>query len=96
MLLEYEMSDDAGPARVSIRFEDYREISGGWYPFKIIYLDGEKVDEQYLVLDLQANIPLSPGLFKQKSVAEKSHENDAGVEDDHLKEAIKALKDKYR
>ena len=66
MLLEYEVHDDSGPARVSIRFEEYREISGGWYPFKIVYLEGEKVDEQYLVLDLQANIPLSAGLFKQK------------------------------
>ena len=96
MLLEYEVHDDSGSARVSIRFEEYREISGGWYPFKIVYLEGEKVDAQYLVLDLQANIPLSASLFKQKPIVERSHENDAGAEDDHLKEAIKALKDKYR
>ncbi len=96
MLLEYEVHDDSGPTKVSIRFEEYREISGSWYPFKIVYLEGEKVDEAYLVLDLQANIPLSAGLFKQKPVMEKAHENGAGAEDDHLKEAIKALKDKYR
>ena len=96
MLLEYEMQDDSGPKKVSIRFEDYREIAGGWYPFKIVYLAGEKVDEQYIVVDLQANMPLSSSLFDQEAVEGKPQENDATVDDEHLREAIKALKDKYR
>ena len=96
MLLEYEAYDDSGARKISIRFQDYREIAGGWYPFKISYLEDEKVDEQYLVLDLQANMPLSPSLFRQEAVEEKLRENDAAVDDEHLSEAIKALKDKYR
>ena len=96
MLLEYEVHQVSGLKKVSIRFEDYREILGGWYPFKIIYLEGGKVHEQNTVLDLQANMPLSSGLFRQEAVVEKSRENDIRVDDEHLEEAIKALKDKYR
>jgi hypothetical protein len=96
ILLEYEMRDNSGQKKVSIRFEEYREISGGWYPFKIGYFEGEEVHEQYTVLDLQINMPLSSGMFRQRTVVEKPLENNSRVDDEHLSEAINALKNKYK
>lgn len=96
VLLEYEMRGDSVQKKVSIRFEEYREISGGWYPFKIGYFEGEEVHEQYTVFDLQANMPLSSGMFRQRTVTEKWPESNSKVDDEHLNEAIKALKSKYK
>ncbi len=96
MLLEYEAPGVSEPVRVSIRFEAYREISNGWYPFTITCQAGEKVLERYTVLDLQANMPLSSALFERNRAAEKPQEKAASIEEEHLQEAIRALKDKYR
>ena len=59
-------------------------------------MKAEEVQEQYIVLDLQANIPLSSSLFRQRTVVEEPGDNDSTVDDEHLREAIKAMKDKYR
>ena len=42
ILLEYEVRDDSGKKTVSILFKEYREISGGWYPFRINYYEGRR------------------------------------------------------
>lgn len=49
---------------VEVRFEDYRKVQNGWFPFKIEYfLDGEPV-EKYTVLEASFNISLPSGLIK--------------------------------
>ena len=49
-----------------IRFEDYREMAGGWVAARVeVYLDNKKVfSEEYS--DIQSNVKLDPGTFDPK------------------------------
>jgi outer membrane lipoprotein-sorting protein len=49
-----------------IRFEDYREIAGGWVAARVeVYVDGKKTfSEEYS--DIQTNAKLDPGTFDAK------------------------------
>jgi outer membrane lipoprotein-sorting protein len=49
-----------------IRFEDYRELAGGWVAARVeVYADDKKVfREEYS--DIQSNVKLEPGMFDPK------------------------------
>ncbi len=60
LLLNYRSLERSGGRMVKVRYDDYRKVEGGWYPFKITCSIGEETLEQYSVLDLQINVPVSP------------------------------------
>ena len=100
LLLSYRLAANSGEKMVTVRFEEYRKIEKGWYPYKIVYSAGNDMEEHYAIEDLQVNIPvtqtlsiipvpgtLPAGNFENKPKPEKGK---------RLKEVIEALKNKYR
>ncbi|MFH1242209.1 MAG: hypothetical protein V1689_07580 [Pseudomonadota bacterium] len=60
LLLNYRSPERSGGKMVKVRYDDYRKVEGGWYPFKITCSIGEETLEHYFVLDLQINVPVNP------------------------------------
>jgi hypothetical protein len=100
MLLSYGRPAHSGEQMVTVRFEEYRKIEKGWYPYKIVYSTGNDMEEHYAIKDLQVNIPVTqtlsiipgPGTLP----AGNSENKPKPEEGKRLKEVIEALKKKYR
>jgi len=62
----YEPTQQDSKKFQEIRFEDYREMSGGWVAARVeVYADDKKVfSEDYS--DIQTNVKLDPGTFDPK------------------------------
>jgi len=60
LLVSYRIVRGQGTSIVQVRFNDYRKVEHGWFPFRIDYfLDGTPV-ESYLVLKAEFDVPLPP------------------------------------
>jgi len=60
LLVSYRAVHGKGTRNIQVRFNDYRKVENGWFPFRIDYfLDGDPV-ESYLVLKAEFNVPLPP------------------------------------
>ena len=100
LLLSYRVPADSGKKTVTVRFEDYRKIDKGWYPYQIVYSAGHDPEEHYFITDLQINVPITqtlsiipgPGTLP----AGKSENEPKPEEVGRLKEVIETLKRKYR
>jgi hypothetical protein len=100
LLLSYWLPANSGKKMVTVRFEEYRKIDKGWYPYKILYSAGHDMEEHYAIKDLQVNIPITqtlsiipgPGILQAGSAENKPK----AEEGKRLKEVIEALKKKYR
>ena len=90
LLLNYRLWGDSGEKTVTVRFDDYRKVAEGWYPYEIAIFAGEDLDERYFVTDLQANIPVDSSLF------ERREEHKKPPDEDRLREIIDLLKEKYQ
>jgi hypothetical protein len=90
LLLNYRLWGDSGEKTVTVRFDDYREVAEGWYPYEISLFAGEDLEERYFVTDLQANIPVDSSFFERREEHQKS------TDEDRLREVIDFLKEKYR
>lgn len=100
LLLSYGQSANSGGKMVTVRFEEYRKVEKGWYPYKIVYSAGHDTEEHYSIKELQVNIPIEqtlsiiPGPGARVSGGPEN-KPEAG-EEERLKEVIEALKKKYR
>jgi len=100
LFLSYRLAANSGEKMVTVRFEEYRKIEKGWYPYKIVYSAGNDMEEHYAIKDLQVNIPVTqtlsiipgPGTLPAGNPETKSKPE----EEERLKEVIEALKKKYR
>jgi hypothetical protein len=100
LLLSYRLPANSGKKMVTVRFEEYRKIEKGWYPYKILYSAGHDMEERYAIKDLQVNIPITqtlsiipgPGILP----AGNSDNKPKPEEGKRLKEVIEELKKKYR
>lgn len=93
LLLSYWLSGDAGPEIVTVRFDDYRKLGRGWYPYEIVYSVGEGMRQRYSIIRLQVNIPIDGPLSvipEQRIIPEET------PEEKRLEEAVEALKEKCR
>jgi hypothetical protein len=64
ILLRYPVSGRPGAEPVTLRFDDFRAVSGGWYPFRVDCLQGGELIERYLLLEAKFNVPLPPEVLK--------------------------------
>ena len=100
LLLSYRRPANSGEKMVTVRFEEYRKIEKGWYPYKIVYSVGHDTEEHCSIEDLQVNIPIEqtlsiipgPGVRSAGGTETKPKPE----EGKRLKEVIEALKKKYR
>ncbi len=90
LLLNYRLWGDSGEKTVTVRFDDYRKVAEGWYPYEIAIFAGEDLEERYFVTDLQANIPVDPSFF------ERREEHQKPPDEERLREVIDLLKEKYQ
>jgi hypothetical protein len=90
LLLNYRLWGDSGEKTVTVRFDDYRKVAEGWYPYEIAIFAGEDLEERYFVTDLQANIPVDSSFF------ERHKEHKKPPDEDRLREIIDLLKEKYQ
>jgi len=82
-----------------VRFDNYKQVDSGWYPYEIEYsVETERV-ERYFVLNIRVNPPIEASFFRvttEKAGIPQRPENDRdGQQEERLREVIRLLKDKY-
>jgi len=100
LLFNYWLPTNSRKKMVTVRFEEYRKIGKGWYPYKIVYSAGNDTEEHYAIEDLEVNIPITqtlsiipgPGALPAGNPEMKPKPE----EGKRLKEVIEVLKKKYR
>ena len=100
LLLRHRLLNGSEELWLTVRFDDYRKTSKGWYPYKITCFIGEKAEEHYFIDNLSANIPIAfPVSETRKKDPDTTRvvERRQGTSDDgRLREVIKVLEEKYR
>jgi hypothetical protein len=101
MLFRYPSPTGPVAGMVTVRFEDYREIGKGWYPYEITYSSDDKALERYSIVDLQVNAtvdgPLSEITYQRPPPSpDLGDPQDLNGEDERLREMIELLKGKYQ
>lgn len=100
LLLRYRLSEYSLGRTITVRFLDYRELVGGWYPFEITCSYGDHIIETYIIHNLQANVPFDPALFDEPGTKPRQEEaTEKGLpapEEERLQQIIKTFEEKYR
>jgi hypothetical protein len=100
LLFSYQRPGDPERKAVTVRFDDYRQVDGGWYPHEVTLYAGENFEEQCIVTELEVNPPIGISFFEDHkerirtpTESKTSHE---APEEERLKQVIELLKEKYR
>jgi hypothetical protein len=100
MLFSYQRSGDPERKAVTVRFDDYRQVEGGWYPYEVTLYAGEDFEERCIVTDLEVNPPIGVSFFEDHKEHIRTHteskRNHEAPEEERLKQIIELLKEKYR
>jgi hypothetical protein len=99
LFLRYRVPANSGERIVTVRFENYKKLEPGWFPYKIIYSAGNDTEEEYFVEDLKINLPIESPLSvisvrKTPSTDDNFRRPDA-MKEKRLQEVIDTLKKKY-
>ncbi|MGD9039706.1 MAG: hypothetical protein PVH82_08735 [Desulfobacteraceae bacterium] len=100
LLLVYRASRPLVLETITVQFKDYKKMEEGWYPFEIIYTDGQGFKEIYTIHTLKANVPIDPALFvmpKREFAPEQvSEPGEVPAEEERLREIIRKFEEKYQ
>lgn len=87
-------------ALINVRFQDYREVDKGWYPFEITYASDRWPDEVYTILSILPNGPFDPSVFSSPmpgSRPDQPAEKGEGLSDEErLKRIIQKFEERYQ
>ena len=82
-----------------VRFDNYKKVDSGWYPYAIDYFVKNERTERYFVLNLRVNPPIETSFFESRTekagVPQTSGTDREEQEEERLKEVIRLLKEKY-
>jgi len=99
LLFSYLSSGSPQKHLVTVRFDHYKEVGSGWYPYAIDYTDNGANAERCFVLNIRVNPPIDISFFEAPA---RDHGRPPSAsttidpkEEDRLKEAIQAIKEKY-
>jgi hypothetical protein len=99
ILLRYRVPGRPGTEPVTIRFQDFRRVQEGWYPFRIDCFLGQELMERYLLLEAKFNSPFpSEPLGGSKANSDSDSKGQSVLvapEKDRIEGVIKAFKQKY-
>ncbi len=99
LLLSYVPIRSSSQDLAIVRFDNYKQVDSGWYPYEIDYSVEKKRVEHYFVLNIRVNPPIEASFFKtttEKTGTPQKPENDQdGQQEERLREVIRLLKEKY-
>jgi len=99
LLLSYVSPGRLGEAQITVRFDNFKEVDSGWYPYRIDYTQGEEQAERYFVLNIRVNPSIKASFFEapadRVSFPGKTEDVLDEKEEERLKEAIRQLKEKH-
>jgi hypothetical protein len=99
LLISYP-STEAFEKMVTVRFNDYRKLEKGWYPFQIIYSIESQMKEIFTIQSCEVNVPINASIFSEKSEktfpSKKEKTDKTEADEERLKKIIKAFEEKYR
>jgi hypothetical protein len=99
ILLRYQVPGRPGTEPVIIRFQDFRRVHDGWYPFRIDCFLGQELMERYLLLEAKFNSPFPSDPFADSKANPASDSKGQTVlvssEKGQIEGVIKAFKQKY-
>ncbi len=100
LLISYRVPGGSGQKIVTVRFEEYKKLAEGWYPYQITYSVGEDILERYSVIDLQINVPIEPSVFEDRGEGARPLRDFESSQDEanenRLRDIIRLLKEKYQ
>lgn len=65
LLLVYKAPGVLNEKIISVRFQEYQKEEKGWYPYEIIYSEGEGLVERHRVQTIQFNVPVDFTILQQ-------------------------------
>ena len=87
-------------ALMEVRFQDYREVDKGWYPFEITYTSDRWPDEIYTILGILPNGPFDSSVFSSpmlRTRPDQPADKGEGLSDDErLKQIIQKFEERYQ
>jgi len=99
LLFSYVPPGGSVGKRVTVRFDNFKEVDSGWYPHTIDYTAGEGQAERFIVLNVRVNPPVETSVFQTAAEGSgptgKPGNARNGKEEDRLKEVIRLLREKY-
>lgn len=100
LLICYRMAGASADKMVTVRFEEYRKLAEGWYPYQISYSAGEDILERYSVIGLQINVPIEQAVFEDRGAGARPVKDFEYSQDENdesrLRDIIRLLKEKYQ
>jgi len=99
LLFSYVPLRSSSQALAIVRFDNYKQVDSGWYPYEIDYsVENERV-ERYFVLNISVNPPIEDFFFRNATerigIPQRPANDQHGQQDERLKEVIRVLKEKY-
>ena len=99
LLFSYVAPGSSNQKLTVVRFDNYKALDSGWYPYEIGYTIEKEKMERYFVLDLNVNPTIETAFFeipeKKTGTPQMPGSHQDGEEDARLEEIIKVLKEKY-
>lgn len=99
LFIRYRLPGDREQEMVSVRFENYRKLKKGWYPFKIEFYCMDEIKERYLIINLKVNEEIKSSFFEGRTYfpcAVESKKNKPDITNERrLGEVIRLLEEKY-
>ena len=86
-------------ALIEVKFQDYREVDKGWYPFEITYSSDRWPDEVYTLLTILPNGPFDSSIFSSPisgSHPDRPTEGEGLSDEERLKKIIKKFEERYQ
>jgi hypothetical protein len=99
ILLVYGSSAGSEHGTITVRFEAYRKLEQGWYPFETTYSYGDEIMEKYTILTLEPNVPVHGSLFEIPAIKPDPgkilYKDQETTHEERLKQHIRTFEEKY-
>ncbi|MBW2022546.1 MAG: hypothetical protein JRI51_06715 [Deltaproteobacteria bacterium] len=93
----WDINSPGGP--FTVRFEEYRRVGEGWYPYRITCETDLGQKHQYVIQEIRPNMPIEASVFKpakntRVNLPPKPSRHD--LDENKVKDVIRILEEKYQ
>jgi hypothetical protein len=100
MRFSYQLWAGGHRKAVTVRFKDYRQVEGAWYPYEIAVYAGDKFQKRSVVNELEINAPIDASFFEDRTerirLDDQPERTPAPAEEGRIRRVIELLREKYR